>query len=192
MYAADPVRTAYVVHARPRQLSPDVSGSSGPHCVEQVDFWGEFLTGGDGSRLRPCRCRNPPPTGHESNHGHGPCRRDSIPPVLSPGTCYAAWRRGAVSYLTPEVDAFRSGGDFPVWTNFPVWTPPTPNRTGTTGTRCVHSARLPKMTRRVVQKTENAPPGRPQNQYDPSGSPKKPKMPRRVVRKTKHAPSGSP
>lgn len=35
---------------------------------------------------------------------------DSIPPVLSPGTCYAAWRRGAVSYLTPEVDAFRSGG----------------------------------------------------------------------------------
>ena len=72
LYVADPVCTAYIVHARPRQLSPDVSGSSGPHCVEQVDFWGEFLTGGDGSRLRPCRCRNPPPRGTNPIMAMGP------------------------------------------------------------------------------------------------------------------------
>ena len=73
LYAADPVRTAYVVHARPRQLSPDVSGSSGPHCVEQVDFWRESPDGrGWAHALRPCRCRNPPPRGTNPIMAMGP------------------------------------------------------------------------------------------------------------------------
>ena len=81
-----------------------------------------------------------PPTGHEFHHGHGPCR-GTVFPQSSPRERVAAWRRGAASYLTPEVDTFRSGGDFPVWT-FPFWAPPAPNRTGTSGTRCVQSARF--------------------------------------------------
>ena len=120
---------------------------------------GSPLTGGDGLTLYARAVVEIHPHGARIQSWPWALPRDSIPPVLSPGTCYAAWRRGAVSYLTPEVDAFRSGGDFPVWTNFLVWTPPTPNRTGTTGTRCVHSARFPKMTRRVVQKNPKCPVG---------------------------------
>ena len=140
----------------PLKLTPEVSGSSGPHCVEQVDFWGEFLTGGDGSRLRPCRCRNPPPRGTNPIMAMGPAG-GTVFPQSSPRE-RVMQLGGGVRCRTSHRKLTRSDRG-----EFPVWTPPTPNRTGTTGTRCVHSARFPKMTRRVVQKTENAPTGRPKN-----------------------------
>ena len=126
LYAADPGRTSYVVHARPSKPTPEVSGSSGPHCVEQVDFWGGSLGrkeratpaipvrvvshAGYGSMPVPLS-KIQPTTGHEFHHGHGPCR-GTVFPHPTPSERVSAWRRGAATYFTPEVGLFRSGWDF--------------------------------------------------------------------------------
>ena len=88
LYAADPGRTSYVVHARPPQLTPEVSGSSGPHCVEQVDFWGESLEGRERARQSSilCRCRkSSPPRGTNSIMAMGPAGGQYSPTPLPTG-----------------------------------------------------------------------------------------------------------
>ena len=140
LYAADPGRTSYVVHARPPQLTPEVSGSSGPHCVEQVDFWGESLEGRERARQSSilCRCRkSSPPRGTNSIMAMGPAGGQYSPtPLRRNGFQLGGGVRQRTSHR--KLACSDRGGisclDTCRGTVFPH---PTPDRIGRSGTRCI-------------------------------------------------------
>ena len=106
LYAADPGRTSYVVHARPSKPTPEVSGSSGPHCVEQVDFWG-------GSLGRKERATPAIPVRGASHAGYGsmPVPLSKIQPPRGTNSIMAMGPAGGQYSPTPlRRNGFQLGG----------------------------------------------------------------------------------
>ena len=98
----------------PLKLTPEVSGSSGPHCVEQVDFWGESLEGRERARQSSilCRCRkSSPPRGTNSIMAMGPAGGQYSPtPLRRNGFQLGGGVRQRTSHR--KLALLRSGWDF--------------------------------------------------------------------------------
>ena len=105
----------------PLKLTPEVSGSSGPHCVEQVDFWGESLEGRERARQSSilCRCRkSSPPRGTNSIMAMGPAGGQYSPtPLRRNGFQLGGGVRQRTSHR--KLALLRSGWDSRFGHNFP-------------------------------------------------------------------------
>ena len=124
----------------PLKLTPEVSGSSGPHCVEQVDFWGESLEGRERARQSSilCRCRkSSPPRGTNSIMAMGPAGGQYSPtPLRRNGFQLGGGVRQRTSHR--KLACSDRGGISCLDTcRGTVFSHPTPDRTGRSGTRCI-------------------------------------------------------